>query len=211
MKKKLYLLLLMLAVATGSFAQKKEEKAVRKAFDKYRSALLDENGDEALKYICNKTILYYNDLLKTVKHSDSLEVSKLGVFNKLMVFSVRHRVPKEVLLTVDGKGLLLYSINEGMVGKNTVNNASIGGVTINGDTAKGDFLIYKDITPFTFAFYKEDGSWKLDITSIFLMTGEGISKAAERSELPEDEFILDILGRGLETKPGKEVWLPVVE
>lgn len=83
-----------------------------------------------------------------------MKLNSLGLLDKLMVFTIRHRASKEDILSFDGKRLLIYAIREGMVGKNSVVNNSIGEVEIDGDFAKGQFMTSGQKTPYYFHFYK---------------------------------------------------------
>lgn len=119
----------------------KKEK-FRHSFNQYKSAILKDNGEKAARFVDSKTINYYNDILKKTIESDSLTISKLSLMDKLMVLTIRHKVPKEMILLFDGKGLFIHAINDGMVGKNSVVNNAIGTVSVEDGFAKGQLIMY---------------------------------------------------------------------
>ena len=121
MRKFLPLFLLLVFTQLAS-AQKKEEKKVRQTFESYKSAIMFDKGEQAAEYVDKHTIDYYSEMLNHTLYSDSAEIAALNLMDRLMVFSIRHRSPKETIVSLDGKGLLVYSINEGMVGKSSVAN-----------------------------------------------------------------------------------------
>lgn len=200
------LLLLLLAFTTFAYGQKEEEKLVRKAFDNYKSAILNNKGDEAVKYVDSRTIQYYGDILDLVKNADSTQVTSLSLLDKLMVFSIRHRTEKKDILSFDGRGLLVFAIKSGMVGKNSVANNGIGEVTIDKNFAKGEFISLGEKAPFYFHFYKEEGEWKLDLTALFLVSRAAFQKMVQDSGQQEDEFIFSMLELITGKKPGLEIW-----
>ncbi|HEY3429354.1 MAG TPA: hypothetical protein VGK39_01680 [Cyclobacteriaceae bacterium] len=206
MTRKANLLLLLIATTTFAYGQREEEKLVRKSFDNYKSAILNDKGDEAVKYVDSKTIRYYGDILDLVKNADSTQVTSLSLLDKLMVFSIRHRTAKRDILSFDGKGLLVYAIKSGMVGKNSVANNGIGEVIIDKDFAKGEFISLGEKAPFYFHFHKEEGQWKLDLTALFSVSGAALERMVQESGHEENEFIFSMLELITGKKPGREIW-----
>ena len=204
-------LLVLLVSSTSAFTQKSEVKAVKVSFDSYKQAILNDRGEEAVQFVDSRTINYYGDVLEKVKHADSATVNALPLMDKVMVFSVRHRATKEDILSFDGKGLLVYAIKSGMVGKNSVVNSSIGDVTVEGTFAKGQYVSNGNKAPFNFNFYKEDNAWKVDLTSIFPTTNMVFRKLVEESGQTENEFLFSILERLTGKAPGDEIWIPTKE
>ncbi len=193
MKKVVGLLLMAMIVVSSSFGQKKEEKQVRKTFENYKSAILNDTGVEAAEYVDRRTIDYYTCILELSKIADSATVNNLSIMDKLMVFSVRHRVPKDLILSFDGKDFFVYAIKSGMVGKNSVSNNAIGDVEINGDFAKGQFLYLGEAVPFYWHFYKEQEKWKVDLTSIFEISIVAFDKLVEESGEEENAYLFSLL------------------
>jgi hypothetical protein len=186
-----------------------EKEIVRKAFDDYKSAILNDKGNDAVKLVDSKTIKYYNDVLDWVKNADSAKVESFSLLNKLMVFTVRHRASKKDILAFDGKSLLEYAIESGMVGKNSVANTTIGEVEIDRNFAKGQFVANGVKAPFNVHFNKEDGQWKIDLTSLFAVSTVAFEKMAADSGKNENDFLFDLLEMVTGEKPGQEIWQPV--
>lgn len=199
----------LLCIVQFAYGQKSVEKQVKKAFDNYKKEILNDRGEEAAKYVDSRTIKYYGDMLDLVKTADSAKVETLSTLDKLMVLSIRHRTPKEDILSFDGKSLLVYAINNGMVGKNSVVNNTIGNVTIEDNFAKGQFLFNKQITPFYFHFYNEQGQWKIDLTSLFPVSAMAFDKMIEESGENQNDFLLSLLEMLTGRKPDAEIWKPI--
>ncbi len=203
------ILLLMFAVQV-TYGQKSEEKLVRKSFENYKNTILNDNGEEAVKYVDSRTINYYNEILKLVRTADSTTIETLSILDKLMVFSVRHRTSKEDIASFEGRSLFIYAIKSGMVGKNSVSNNSIGDVETDEDFAKGQLVVKDQKTPFYFHFYKEKGQWKIDLTSLFPITTMTFQKMADESELNQNEYLFSLLEMITGKKPDQEIWKPVL-
>ena len=206
---KLFGLLILLVAGQLAYGQKNEEKRVKESFDNYKTAILSDKGYEAVKYVDNRTINYYNDILELVKTADSSKIETLSILDKLMVFSIRHRTSKEDILSFDGKSLLVFAIKGGMVGKNSVANNTIGGVTIDKDFAKGQLLVNGEKTSFYFHFYKEYGQWKIDLTSLFPVSIMAFKTMAENSGQDQNEYLFSLLEMITGKKTGTEIWDPI--
>src|SRR5688572_748402 len=111
MKKIIALTLVLLLTGFSAIAQKKEEKAVRKAFEDYKTAILNDKGTEAVNYVDSRTLKYYGDIAELVRSADSAKIQTLTIFDKLMVLLIRVRATKEDILAFNGQSLLMYAIN----------------------------------------------------------------------------------------------------
>jgi hypothetical protein len=206
MNKKLLLFNILILTFVSSYAQKSEKKLIQKSFDNYKTSILNDKGDEAVKYVDSRTINYYSEVLDKTKHADSADVNSLGLMDKLMVFSIRHRATKEEILSFDGKGLLIFTIKEGMVGKNSVANNAIGEIEIDGSFAKGQLMVNGQEAPFYFHFYKEKDIWKIDLTSLFPAVSMAFGKMQKESGMSENQYLFMLLEMTTGKKPGSDIW-----
>lgn len=209
MRKTLNLLLFILSTASLSIAQDTEQALIKEAFEQYKSAILSDKGEEAVEYVDRHTLQYYADVLDQTKQADSATLDSLNLLDKLMVLLIRHQSPREKILSLDGRGLFVYAVNNGMVGKSGVSNNSIGALTIQENFAEGQILNQGQETPFNFHFYKEEGNWKIDLTSIFSVSIAAFQQLIEESGQEENEYLLYILELVNGKKPSREVWHPV--
>jgi len=200
--------LLVLLTPMLTIAQQTEEKKVKKTFEDYKSAILNDKGDEAVKQVDTKTITYYGDILEKVKTADSLKVDRLSLMDKLIVLVIRHRISKEEIMTTNGKQLLVTAIKMGMVGKSSVINNEVGLVKVNGNFASGELLVRGQKTPLAFEFHKENGIWKLDLTAIFPAGEAAFHQMVKQSGEPENEYLLSLIELTTGKEPKAEVWVP---
>ncbi|MET0298171.1 MAG: hypothetical protein ABW036_00375, partial [Flavitalea sp.] len=155
------------------------------------------------------TIDYYSRVLELAKTADSAELSSLPILDKFMVLTVKHRTPKEDILRYDGKGLLVYAIKSGMVGKSSVVNNTLGKIDVKGDSALAQLIVSSKPTPLHFTFHKESGNWKVDLTSIFPASSEAFKKVVAQSGKSDAEFFIELLTNLTGTEPGPGIWHPL--
>ena len=113
-------------------------------------------------------------------------------------------------MEMDGKGLFVYAIKKGMVGKSSVSNNTIGDVTVNKGFAKGQLVASGQKVPLYFHFYKEQGQWKFSLTSLFPASNMAFKKMMEDSGQKENDYLFSILEVLTGRKPGTEIWQPLM-
>jgi hypothetical protein len=194
-----------------SQAQEKEEAKIKSCFAAYKKAILDDEGQKAVEFLSNKTIQYYAKSIDYCLHSDSTTVSELSLMDKFMVLALRHRTSAENLRNFTGKEALIYAIQEGMVGKNSVALNEIGKIKIKENTAEAQLVVRGNPTPVNFTFFKENSVWKLDLTSIFPITEKAFQQLIENSDQSENEYLLNLLLLSTQEAPSKDIWKAVGE
>ena len=205
--KQLILLFLVLASFQIS-ARTNDLKLVKDTFNNYKKAILASDGKEAAKWVDKKTFAYYGKMLAMTLKADSAEVAVLPLMDRLTVLSLRHRVPMKDIAALDGKQLFIYSIDQGMVGRNSVANVEIGEVVLNGNSASGQLVASGEESPLYFKFNKEDGQWKLDLTSLFGPTTEGLQKMLVDQGMTENQFIFQALEMMTGKPVSDKIWSP---
>jgi hypothetical protein len=76
MTKALYVAIILFQIATNCQAQRNEIDEVKTSFDSYKSAILNDKGEEAVKYVDNRTIEYYQLINQKNAHHNRLS----GIF-----------------------------------------------------------------------------------------------------------------------------------
>ena len=209
MKKILTFLILLISIS--ALSQEKSEQKVRESFENYRQAILNDKGEEAIKYISDNTFDYYHNILNEVKLADSTRIEDLSLIDKLTVLIIRHRTPSDKIKSFDKKTLVVYALDEGMIGKETVKNYSIGSIYFEDEnTALGQLIVNAKSVSANFRFFKEDNNWKIDITSVMPGTNDAFEKMIESSGMNENEFIFLILENLTSVKPEPSIWKPII-
>lgn len=205
------IVLVSLFATNASIAQTKEQDLVRKTFENYKSAILNDQGDSALLVIDSKTLKYYAEILELVRKADSNKIESLPTTDKFTVLMIRHRAAKTEIAGMNGEGLFIYAINKGMVGKNSVVNNEVGEVTIDKNFAKGQLLVNKKTAPLYFHFYKENSAWKLNLLSLMPASNVVFKNMIKDSGKTENEFLFEIFEILTGRKISPDIWRPLVD
>lgn len=207
-----YLMIFFATVlSVSSPAQQKEEEAVKNCFAQYKAAILESDGAGAQKWVDQNTLDYYQKMLKLAISADSATVAEASFMDRMTIFTARHRIPANEALAMQGDDFFIYAIDEGMVGKNSVMNVDIGTVKVEGNFATGQLQSGGQPAPFSFHFYKKDGGWKVDLTSLFNVSNKAMKQMAAGSGMSENDFIFHMLEILTGSRPGVAVWRPLKE
>jgi hypothetical protein len=190
------------------FGQESDEDLVRKAIESYKSSLLNNNGEDAVKYIDSRTFKYYSDILDLVKNADSSKVETNSLLDKLTVLLIRHKVSKKDILSFDGQTFFIYTIESGMSGKG-IEKSTIGVITIEDSKAKVQLIANGQIAPVLLLLRKEGGNWKIDLTALLSFQNSTFQKMEKNYGKSETEYIFNILEKATGKKPCSEIWQPI--
>lgn len=207
--RRIVLSLAFILICYGGYSQ--EEGQVQECFENYKAAILDSDGKEALKWVNAKTLTYYSDILAKSLSADSAEVEEMTVVDKVTVLRIRMALTAEEIKKMNGEKFFLYAIEHGYVGKTSVERVDIGEIEVKGSQATGTLVSRGKASPFSFVFDKENGAWKIDLTSLFPLSNQGVNMMIENGGYEEQEFILRILGSLSEEgqTPGLHLWQPL--
>ena len=184
-----------------------DAKAVKATFKAYQTALLKRDGARAAAVMNRGTLDYYQRMRDLAVTGKADQVKKLPMLDKLMVIRMRHQIPLAQLEAMDGKAAFAYGVSKGWVGDN-VAKVGAGPVEITGDRASLTFMVGGEPTPAKLALQREDGAWRIDLVSLFELSGAGFKRLQEESGKSEDDFILELIGQ-LTAKPAPAtIWNP---
>ncbi|MGH7885881.1 MAG: hypothetical protein ACRENO_09325 [Thermodesulfobacteriota bacterium] len=194
----------------GFEANSTENQSVNESFTRYVQSILNDNGDAAYSLVDKNTRDYYDRLSVLSRTAAKENIEKLGIIDKMQVFIMRHKIPHEQLSKMSGKELFIYSVNNGLVGKNSVLGLNIGDITINDKFAKAEVIVNGQKTPLNYHFYNENNNWKLDITEMTKWGEAAMLQQLQQSGMQEDEFIFYLLQLVSGTKVDEStIWKPV--
>lgn len=203
-------LFVLVLFSNFSFAQTLESDDIRKSFNDYKAAILVSDGNKAVTYVDGNTIAYYDKILENTLNSDSLGISNLEMIDRVVILMVRQSTTVSELETMDGNSLFVYAVDNGLVGKNSVQNNAIGKVDVNGDSAKATLTMNGESTETAFDYHLQDGTWKIDLTSIFPEAEIAFKSLAKSSGKSENEYIMMVIQFVTNEKPKPNIWQPLV-
>jgi hypothetical protein len=174
-----------------------------KSFAAYQSAILNDKGAEAVKYLDSHSMDHFKMILEKVLGADSLAIEALSLSDKFNVLVIRHMATKKEILAFTPATMTAFAFNHGM-GKSDLEGATLGKAKIKGNNAKVPLMKDGKKTDEEYEFNLEEGHWKIDITS-------SMAKAElEMKEMlmgqDENEFIFGMLELMSGKTPTNSIW-----
>lgn len=193
---------IFLLLGTGCEPKSADHKAVANVWEQIMSAWESSNGKAVVALSSKGTIEYYDRLVKLGLGATASEVKKLTPFEKLEIVMMRHRGKRSELRKLDGKGYIEYATSKGWYSGGGDPEGplyyELGKIKVGKDKVSAWAEVYfnddnkRRKSDYAVKFFKEDGAWKLDETSIHLMLSHEIGYYARMLEMNVDSFIVMI-------------------
>lgn len=176
---------------------------VRKVFESYKAAILAEDGEMSVRSLTQSSFDRYEKLRVLALDGEGPVVRALPLFDRLTVAALRAQMTAAELATIDGKGLIVLSVDRGMIGAESVTGLTLGDVKLNDDVATADIKTDAGSVPGGFRFRYEGDRWLFDLAALM----DGTSKNMDRMGNPDLEAeLLRALGRIAGKPVGKSIY-----
>lgn len=173
--------------------QNAEIKLVKETFSKYKTAVLSQKGYDAVTCLNQKTIDYYDDILNEIQFATKEEINNMSGADQMQVIAIRHLFSKEDIFSLTGLTLYASTITDGLMKGDNLKTMGIGQVAIKGKRAKAQMVKDGVKTPIFFDFSKEEGQWKIDVTTTLIMTSKHLDAQANEAGLSRLDFLFNML------------------
>lgn len=172
--------LLVACAESGPTDSKPKDDAadVRACFDNYFAALKAGEGEKAAALVDNNTLQHFERMLDLARNADSITVSGLDAMDQMTVLSMRMQVPAEELRSMDAHAAVARSVSNGLMADDGPDGLGLGDVVVEGDKASAPLKMYGFPTPAKFGFQREDGNWRIDLTSLFDLSRQAFGQMA---------------------------------
>ena len=201
----LFFLIAFSSIATPVFANADEITA---AFGKYRSAILAGDANAAYQLIDSNSKNYYREILKVILFANETESKFLPPLAKVSLIQARHQIPLDKLKLMDEKTYFSHAVKQGWIGKKSVTDMELADIVVSQDTATSKISKGGKTAPFGFTFHKEEGTWKIDLTSILPTSDKAFKQVIQKSGKNEDAYIFTIIEKLSGKKVQDSVWTP---
>lgn len=164
--------------------------AIKAVFERYRAEVLAGNGAAVPEIVSPSTISHYDQVVRLAQTAGPAEIASAGVMDRLMIARLRVSMPPEELAALDGAGLLVYGVDNGMIDASSVETNSLGEVRVDGDRGYAEMLVDAVPSGVDWEFVRA-GDWKFDLAAGFPLINDTLSQVAAENGMTEDEFIFE--------------------
>lgn len=177
------------------------------SFNAYKKAVALQDGQAATQQLSSNSMRYYDQVLDNVLHANKEKLTRLSSGDMMQVLSLRLFFQKEQLLEYNGTQLFQAMVDNGFTEKDQLAKTTIGKVAVKGKNAKGQMVLEGKASPIFFDFRKEEGVWKLDMTTTVIMTTKYVDRQAKAAQLSIPVFLETAMQLNEEQK--KNIWQPL--
>ncbi len=185
---------------------KTDVEQIKDCFTVCQKGIREKDGEKVSLYVDRETLLFYSKLLDDVIYLDSSELTKKDFSVKLSILSIRHMVPPEQILALDGRSLLILAIKKGVAGNHNIGKYTLGNIDIKDSSASAAMLVNDNLTPFRYGFHKEGIVWKIHLRT---STDETYKQLYPKSSVSENEFFKNVLEQISGVRPTDVIWKPI--
>jgi hypothetical protein len=191
------------------------DAAVTRSFKAYKSALERRDGTAAASMVSENSLAYYDRMRALALTAERQHLSVLEGTERMLVLSLRHSAPLELLKTASPAELVAYAVDEGLVSDTGIAKTELGEITLQGDRARCWIVIDGEPTRGVMQFVLEEAVleeavWKFDL-EFAMRASEGLIAAlAVQSGLSEDAVILTLLAQADGMPVDPRIWNPLV-
>lgn len=183
--------------------------AVKAAYDNYRKAALDKNGDAAAAVVAKPVLDFYVDAAKKALTATDTDLAGTPATTRIVVYTLRAEFEPDVLRAASGRELVKFAIDQGLISEQSVTNFELGAVTVTGDSAQGEAIRRGQQTPLKYAFTRENGEWKLDLMPLLDMGNGALEDLAKQRQTTVDKLIDATLAQKYGPERVKELHQPL--
>lgn len=201
--------LLALLLVAPAQAAADEELAVRQAFEDYRNALLDRQGDIAGFLVTPETLGFYMRAAEAALQATSDDLAELPLVQQLLALRLRQAFPPDRLQAMTAEDLVGASVGEGLMDPRGLRGLSLGPVEVIGGVA-----LAPQVDPqgreigVIWRFRKVDDIWRIDLRPS-LMAANGLLVALQRQRgLSREALLLDLVAGSIGRPVDKSLLTP---
>lgn len=168
-----------------------DAEAIKASFERYRTEVLAGNGAAVPSIVSPSTITHYDEVVRLAQTAGPAEIAAAGVMDRLMIARLRVSMSPEELAALDGAGLLVYGVDNGMIDASSVENNSLGEVRVEGDRGFAEMLVDAEPSGVDWEFARAGSDWTFDLAAGFPLINETLSQVAAENGMTDDEFIFE--------------------
>ena len=208
---KKHLIILLFLVGANNLFGANDEQQVVDCFIAYKESLKKQDGKKALDLINQKSLQYYDSMVKLSVNGSEKEVKKLRMIDRMMVLIIRHKIDGKTLLKMSGKDLFRLYVDKGWLNQDGLGRVDIGKVTFYGTKASGHVVHKGRPTPLTISFTNDKGKWQIDLTSLLDNTNSAFVMMAKRAKMEENQYVIKVIEASTGQKVSPNIWKPIAK
>lgn len=191
---------------SGAQASAAQRQEIQAAFSAYRAALVESDASKIQAAATAESVALFERVRDLAASGSAGQIASQPLAVQMMVGSLRVRHMADSLSAMTTESVLQEAIRQGWVNPQTVINAELHEITVDGSKALAIFKVDDDRVDEPWLFINEDGAWKVDMTGSINAIDRALEQSLEDSQLTRDEFIIEALRDVLKRPVSRSIW-----
>jgi hypothetical protein len=163
-----------------------DDVAIRRVFADYQAAIERGDGARAAALLDSTTIAFYERMKRAALDMPGDDVRQQPLVERLTIVAMRVGKSRAQLDATRTEDLVAAAITQG-TGVSSVKGVELSAITVDGDTAQATPLKAGLALPVAFAFRRESGAWRVDLTRLLERANELLR--SQLKGMSEDQLI----------------------
>ena len=201
-------IILMLAGFILACSGKTDAELITERFLKYQKAIINNQGFLAAENLDQKTLEWYDTLLKMAKESKKSELEKSNFLSKLIVLSIRQEFSKREIADLNAKSVFAFGLEKSLYDQDSIKQLTIGSLKIDATRAVAAMKMNNKPTGSYIKFIREGGDWMINFASMINVINEQATGRLVEN-IPNENKKAIAAVRNISEKPIKRnIWTP---
>lgn len=163
--------------------------AVESVFDQYQAALLAADGDAAAALVTQSTLDDFEKQRMRALTASRETLEARTLIDQMTTLMMRQRIPAEELRSLDGRGLFALAVDEGWIGRESVEDAEIVVTERRGRVVFAAPVVNGTQGPPLFRFVETPEGWRLNLIALMQASRPLFNTLQAESGLDREAFL----------------------
>ena len=185
-------------------------KGVEDLFDNYKVAIEQEQYEKAATFIDQKSVEYYNQVIKLALETERKKLGELNFNSKLLALSLRQEFSKKEIKDLKGEQVFAFAAKNHLNPMDSIGQYTIAKTVMDSGLEKAVSRMYKkgELTETYLKFIKVDGVWKMNFASVMNDENDLKTSIVSSGIRDENKRAIKIIETISDKRLKRNIWVP---
>ena len=185
-------------------------KGVEDLFSGYQSAIHKEQYGRAAGMIDQKSIEYYEQIIKLAKETERKKLGAVNFNSKLIALALRQEFSKKELTELTGRQVFAFAAENHLNPMDSIQQYTIAKTVMESGLEKAVSRMKRkgELTDSYLKFIKEEGIWKMNFASVMNEENDSKTSIVLSGIRDENKRALKIVESISEKRIKRNIWVP---
>ena len=186
-------------------------KGVEDLFDAYKVAIEQEQYEKAATLIDQKSVEYYNQVIKLALETERTKLGAVNFNSKLMALAVRQEFSKKEIKDLTGEEVFAFAARNHLNPMDSIGQYTIAKTVMDSGLEKAVSRMYRkgELTETYLKFIKVDGVWKMNFASVMNDENDLKTSIVSSGIRDENKRAIKIVEAISDKRIKRNIWVPV--